>query len=406
MPTVRVTSLLSKLALVFGLVAALWGGGAPAAGRAQQATPVSASPGSLAAMLQLAPDPGVKADDQAFEPVIYADVAAQSAVAGIPLPTSREDPNLIRWANAMSPLFMPDPFLAYVLGVDWRALLGFDVWEIDQALQAGNPPQSFTLLRGRFDETAIARAWSAQGYAMFDIDGFAVASFNVEQRYNPGSDFGLYTMGRFNNATILPDGTLAYAPTMDEMRALLATARGTVHSLGDRDDVAEVVGAIEHPLASAILLGGAALRSGATVVITIGGKTPTPDDAATETTETPEMPPISLALLGVTAGGPFSRPLGEAATPQPDVPPATFEIALLLSTRAEAEVAARVAAARLTAATTNLTQRPFTDFFASWDARVLPDRPVAVLELEFAPGVEPRVWIRLVGTRDLEFLAW
>jgi hypothetical protein len=118
------------------------------------------------------------------------------------------------------------------------------------------------------------------------------------------------------------------------------------------------------------------------------------------------MPPIVMALLGVTPGGPLFRPQSESATPQPDIPPAQFEIAVLLPTHDAAETAAQVATERLETGTSLATGQPLTAYFASWDAQVPPDSPVMVLELDFAPGVQPRIWVQMIFRRDLVFLAW
>jgi hypothetical protein len=36
----------------------------------------------------------------------------------------------------------------------------------------------------------------------------------------------------------------------------------------------------------------------------------------------------------------------------------------------------------------------------------LPDEPIAVAEITFAPDVQPRLWIQMLARRDLPFLAW
>jgi hypothetical protein len=118
------------------------------------------------------------------------------------------------------------------------------------------------------------------------------------------------------------------------------------------------------------------------------------------------MPPISLELLGITPGGPLERPSGEFGKPQSDLPPARLEIALLLPNHADAETAARVASERLETGVSLYNLRPLTEYFASWAVHTLPDRPFAVLELRFAPDVQPTLWVEMISHRDLPFLAW
>jgi hypothetical protein len=400
------TAVVARLIAICGLIVFI-GGIVPTSVRAQEATPTPAAPGSLAAMLQLAPDLVSGAETPPVQIATYADLAAQTAVSGIPWPTSTDDPNFVPWAFALSPLIAPDYLFNYAMVADWHALLGINLWEIEQSLQTGEPPLVFTLLRGRFDEAAIRTAWTSQGYRMLDVDGIAVASLHEDASFDMTSDLGRFAFARFNNATILPDGTLAYSPTLDGMRAVIAAARGTAPSLGDRSDVAALVGAIAKPLASATLLAGNGLQQqpdplGPDTAI----PSPIAEAIASQVAESARMPPILMALLGVTAGGPLSRPSGETATPQPEIPPARFEIAVLLPSHDAAETAARVATERLATGFSLVTLLPLTDYFASWDAHALPDSPIAVLELDFAAGVQPRIWVEMIYQRDLVFLAW
>jgi hypothetical protein len=405
MSVLNLTAKMARLIAVCGLVVAMGGTCAAMPARAQEATPAPAAPGSLAAMLQLAPDL-TSSGETPVQLANYADFAAQTAVSGLPLPTSVDDPNYAPWAFAMAPLATGATLFQYAQAADWRSLLGFNLWEIDQILEAGEPPATVTLLRGRFDETAIRAAWTNQGYRIVDVDGVTVASLHEDASFDIKTDLGRFAFARYNNAALLPDGYLVYTPTLDEMRAVLAAAKGTGPSLGDRIDVAAVVGAIEKPLASAILLEGSGLQMVPALFGPNDSGTPVADVVATQMAEAAKMPPIVMALLGVTPGGPLFRPQSESATPQPDIPPAQFEIAVLLPTHDAAETAAQVATERLETGTSLATGQPLTAYFASWDAQVPPDSPVMVLELDFAPGVQPRIWVQMIFRRDLVFLAW
>jgi hypothetical protein len=408
MPTLARTSGLGRLLLVCGLAAALLGPALPV--RAQQATPGPSHPGSLAALLQLVPDVPAGMSGDPFPLAAYGDLAAQAAVAGLPLPTSVDDPSLIPWRFALSPVIAPYPLVAYPQEVDWRSLLGVAPWEIDQALQTGEELMVLTVLRGRFDPALVRAAWARQAYTMLTVDGVAVASLHEEA--NPGIDLGPLdrslgrdVSARFNNAALLPDGTLAYAPTLDGMRALIAAALGTAPSLGDRNDVAALAGAAGEPLASALLLAGADLQ-GERMLGPALNATPAIPAVQTIAAGFEHMPPISLALLGITPGGPLDRPSDDVGTVQADLPPARFEIALLLPTHADAETAARIAGERVESGVSLYDFRPLTEYFASSTANAVLDQPIAVLELNFAPDVLPALWVAMINRRDLPFLAW
>ena len=127
-------------------------------------------------------------------------------------------------------------------------------------MEVGVPPLVITLLRGRFDEEKLRAAWANQGGQVIDVNGVDVASMREDFEFDIQTDIGRFGFSRFNNAAILPDGTVAFSPSLDGMRAVIAAAQGTGPSLGDRVDVAALVGAIEKPLASAYLMSGVALR--------------------------------------------------------------------------------------------------------------------------------------------------
>jgi hypothetical protein len=398
---------LAGLVLAFGLLAGLVGATWPGVGQARQGSIEFTEPETaLAELLQLAPDLTSLAEEPPVQLATYADLAAQSAAVGMAVPAGVQDENFVLWAYALMPLLLPSNLFNYALVADWPGLLGFDLTEIDQAMDVGEPPLVITLLRGRFDEDTLRAAWANQGGQVIDVDGVEVASMRGDFEFDIQSDIGRYAFGRFNNAAILPDGTVAFSPSLDGMRAVVAAAQGTGPSLGDRVDVAAVVGAIEKPLASAMLMNGGGLQGEPS----LGLDAATPlaevaDTAATEIAEFARMPPITMALLGVTPGGPLSRPAG-ADTPQPDIPQAQFEIALLLPTPEAAETAVRVAEERLATQSSLRTRQPLTDYFSSWESRVLEDVPVAVLELQFGPEVFPQIWFQMIFARDLAFLAW
>jgi hypothetical protein len=386
------------MVVICGLTLVLAGALAPVAGRAQAATPVPAAPGSLVAMLRLGPEVVSGAEPPPMQIARYADVAAQTAVAGLPLPTSTDDPNFRPWTLALMALGVPDNLFINAMRADWHALLGFDVWQIDQSLQIGELPVVLTFLRGRFDKAAIQAAWSSQGYRMLDVDGVAVASLHEDASFDFKTDLGLYAFGQFNNAAILPEGTLVYAATLDGLRGIIAVAHDSAPSLADRPDVAPLLGAIAQPLASALLVSGTALRWEQ-----VFGPDLTAAQIDLIKSNVAPMPPILMALFGVTAGGPLVGGANAARTSQSEIPPARFEIAILLANRDAAVAAVQGVKNRLANNGDPRTGEPLIDEFASWDVHALADRPIVVMELRFAPGVQSTLWYYFV---DLGLLGW
>lgn len=408
MSTSRSWMRLGRLMVVAGLLVAMLGMAFPSVGSARQGSVEFTEPGStLGELLELAPDLTGLAEQPLAQLATYADLAAQSAATGMAVPSSAQDPNFVPWAYALMPLLLPSNLFQYALVADWPTLLGFDLTQIDQAMEIGEPPLVITLLRGRFDEQKLRAAWANQGGQVINVNGIEVASMREDFAFDITSDIGRYAFSRFNNAAILPDGTVAFSPSLDGMKAVIAAAQGTGPSLADRVDVAPLVDAIEKPLASATLISGAGLQG--EPAFGLDAATPiaeVADAMATQLAEFAKMPPIVSVLLGVTPGGPLSRPLSQEDTPQPDIAPAQFEIALLLSSQDAAATAAQVVEDRLATQFSMRTRQPLTDYFASWNSRVLEDRPVAVLEIDFAPDVQPRIWVQMLFARDLVFLAW
>jgi len=345
-------------------------------------------------MLAYAPDVMAGTDTPETHIVAYADLATQVDAIGVPRPESIDDEHFVRWSFGLETLFFPELLLTSSLSARWQELIGFDILDIDETLEIGEPPAR-TLLRGRFDHEAIEAAWARLGYQMTEVDGLPVASLNPDGGFSIDSELGRYAFARFNNAAFLPDGTLAYAPTLDGLREIIAVTKGNAPSLADRPDVSSMVSAMDEPLVSALLLTGESLRYESLL-----------GPVADQVTRLPDvMPAVELALFGVTAGGPVSRPLSQTS-PTPEIPRATFKIALLHQSEEDAVTSAQVASDRLASASSWYSMRPLAELFESMDAQALANPPVMLLSLVFADNSFATFWLRMILTRDLPFLAW
>lgn len=384
-----------RLTIVVVLFVVLAGSVVPAVSSAQEATPVADGPNSgLASMLHLAPD--VMAGPDAPDTLIatYANLETQLDTIGGSRPANIDDEHFVRWAFGLESLFLPDLFLQSALSARWQEMIGFDILDLDETLEIGEPPTR-TLLRGRFARNDIESAWSRLGYQMSEVNGITVASLSADGDFSIDNELQRYAFSRFNNAAFLPDGTLAYAPTLDGLTEIIEVAQGNAPSLADREDVSALVQASDKQLVSAILTNGDYLRYETLLGPVADQVTPFPD----------QIPPIELALLGVTAGGPISRPMTQAS-PTPGIPNASFEIALLMQSEADAAKVAEIALDRIATGASWLTRRPLSEFFASWDSHVVSDPPVARLSLTFSSDSFATFWLRMVLSRDLPFLAW
>lgn len=381
--------------IAIAVLAAILAGSLPSdIGSAQEATPQPVMSNGLAAMLHLAPDVMAGPESPETQIVAYADLKTQLDAIGLPRPSSIDDEEFVRWSYGLESLHMPELMLVSSFSARWKELIGFDILDLDETLEIGEPPAR-TLMRGRFEEAAIEEAWARHGYQVSEVDGLRIASLDPNGGIDINSEIGRYAFSRFNNAVFLPDGTLAYSPTLDGLREIIAVAHSTAPSLADRTDVSSLVRAMDEPLVSALLLTGDSLRYESLLGPGADQVTPFPD----------VMPAVELALFGITAGGPVSRPLSQASS-TPDIPRATFKIALLHRSETDAVASAQIASNRLASATSWYSNRPLAEMFESVDARALTNPPVMLMSLRFAEDSFAIFWLRMILTRDLPFLAW
>lgn len=369
---------------------------------AQNASPVPAEPNPLMDMIELLPLSAGGSESNLLL-ATFADLAAQLAAVGTQPPPAvdRGDPHA--WISAISQLPIADPFGSRFLQLT-RDLFGFDLTDVDQTLQAGEPPDMPTLLRGRFNRDAVAAAWQANGYKLLDVNGTQVASLAEDPSFDFNNPIQRLVLARMNNAAFLPDGTLAYCGSLDNLKAVIATATGAAASLATRIDLARLVTGLDRVYGGAILLSGLALTG-----LQISPdmlSTPISDLAtsiASAIASADDMPPVLSLLVGATPGGPL--PVRTEGTPVP-MPSGTVLFELLMAEDGAAARAKPVVEARLAAYTSVITRQPLSDRFASWDVRV--DAARNILEIELTPNETTPlgIWLQMVYSRDLGFIAW
>ncbi|MCC6791058.1 MAG: hypothetical protein IT336_05190 [Thermomicrobiales bacterium] len=362
----------------------------------QREDPAARQSNPLAAMLALVPVDVVGSIDNA-QIATFADMAAQLAAGGIATPSSIDDEEAMRkWIHASYPILLAEPFRSRALVFE-RSLIGFDVTDVDQTLEAGEPPEMITLLRGRFDHDAVAAAWEANGYTMLEVDGIQVASLHEDATLDLENELQRIALARMNNAAFLPDGTLAYTATLPLLERVIATANGASESLAARVDVAATLATLDQPLASAILVPGAALSVAAQVSVDL--------EEGMEIELAEQLPPISFGIIGITPGGP-TLIYDEGEEPLIEMPPATLVYRLLMIQPGTADEAAAIVDERLSTLTTPSTGQPLTELFGSWEATSVAEGDVLALDLLPAEGRPTSFWPQLLFRRDLIFLAW
>jgi hypothetical protein len=381
---------------------------------AQDATP-SPSPttggpnATFLDMLSVAPDILNASEPPQSEIAEFADVSLQLAATGARSPDSADDPALALWLRATRWLALPQDLASRAFDPSWRQVFGFDVFHVDQSLVVGEPPYTLTILRGRFDQNEVIGALTNSGYNAVDVEGLQAYSLFEDASVDLQNPVSQLALSRMNNAVFLPDGTLAFATTLDGIREIVAVAQGNASSLADRLDIAALVPSIPRPLASALLLRGGSLQLSG-MLLGFSASPGQVQELVQQIEQLGTMPPITMALFGVSAGGPLPEALGEGtpeATPVPeDIEPAVFEIGLLTLVPGNARTAEETVVARIGALNSTRTEQPYGEMFTSVTPAGPAELPVAVLELTFSDETLPSIWLNMIFSRDLLFVGW
>jgi hypothetical protein len=347
--------------------------------------------------------------------VTYADVAGQTTALGIDAPGGAGDEEAgQRWLAAILPLTLPRATSQHWAQPEWRETFGFDLYQIEQAVEYGAPPFGLTVLRGTFDPAELRTAWARGGYQPIDLgagEAYAVREDFEIDFSNPGSRMAL---GYLNVVAIADDGTLIFGSTRDGVRQALAATAGTEPSFAGRADIAPLLRAAPPDLVSALLVDGELLRAVADPAGAFLGDE-SPRDFATrvaqEQVEARRLPPVAAALLGRTAGL-LSGDLGMATPEAMATASARLVVALSTISADAAETAATVIGERLATGRTppvmsgDLADRPWVELFPRPTVRAVSGEPAVLIELLPAPGVSPFIVQTMLFQRIPGFLAW
>jgi hypothetical protein len=341
--------------------------------------------------------------------VIYADLALQALSLGIDeAPGASDDARARLWIEAIRTVTIPQATGQHWSRPEWRDAFGFDLYQVEQAVEYAAPPLGLTIVRGSFDPDELRAAWAAGGYQPIDLDfgeAYAVrADFEVDFA-DPGSRMALAYM---NVVAIADDGTLLFGSSRDIVGQALAAAAGQGPTFAERAEIQPLLRGAPADLVSATLLHGETLQATPDPAgIMLGDESPEEflARAAAEQTAAQELPPIVSVLLGQTAGIFVSEEAGEESAAMP----AVRLVAILATTSpGSADQGAAVIADRLETedAPADLGDRPWNALFPSVKIRVIPGDAAILVELAPAPGVPPFILQQMVFQRSPGFLAW
>lgn len=342
--------------------------------------------------------------------VTYGDLAGQLEAVEVEAPAAplSQYDDFGDYLNALYNLPLGSPVFSFAAADDWYELTGFDITEVTHWVESGEPPSRITLLRGNFDLDRITEAFTGQGYTIESVNGVDVL--------NGGDDFAIdferqisrYWPGQSQNVALVDDETLIIAGSRELIEQVLATLDGDTMSIGTLQSVQALVPDELESLAGAMVVTGTSL---------IGGLDPSllldPDiNEATivamqeEIADTKPLPPIRLALLGTTFGGPM--PHGEddpVPTVGPDDPIAQAQIRALFGSREDAEAALPIIEERLKTGASIRAQQPWEELLEGWALEVVGDDGLLVVRLGLPGNIARRVY-EFFYNRDLGFISW
>ena len=409
----RWLALLTTLALLFAIAIPLQGASAqPLA----QATPVAgATQGSLADMLGHLGDLPFGHNSAM---VTYADVAGQVAALQVAAPRDGAQQGAQEWISAILPLALPQSTAQHWSSPEWREAFGFDLYQVEQAVEYADPPFSLTVLRGSFEPDELRAAWGNAGYQPVDLGAGEAYAVRSDSEIDFSTAAGRMALGHHNVIAIADDGSLILSSTQDGVRQALAASAGLGPSFAARAEIAPLLSAVPPDLVSAVILPGEALRASPDLVGIITGEA-SPETIATrvaaELDEAARLPQVVAALFGQTAGlVPDSQRPAVPATPGtvPIGQAARLVAMLRFLSPDQATEAARVIEERLATGhmPTDLSaapaDRPWRDIFPQRAVHPVPGEPVALIELTPAAGVPPFILLDLVYRRTPGFLGW
>jgi hypothetical protein len=131
----------------------------------------------------------------------------------------------------------------------WRAGLGFDVNDVDLDIEAGEPPQRFDALAGRFDADTIAAAvrsdpeWSPE----LETDehlGIPYYRWGEDHQQDLSRRDAVRPLGRGGRLAVVDD-TVLWTHWTEGIELMIATVQGEQPSLAEVEPVARIARALE-----------------------------------------------------------------------------------------------------------------------------------------------------------------
>lgn len=358
----------------------------------------------LRSMLSFLPAETIANRRDALELFSWVDFETHFSALGVTDPMAETD----RIAPMMMPLTSTDPLFPHALSVEVQDAIGFSLFEVNQVLSAGVPPERITIYAGGVRFADLTRTWEATGYERKSAEwgDYWTLGENGETNLQLGTPLG---MGVMNNVALLEEDTAVFAQTLDLLASVMTLASGDGATAADDNELSQLIDVMPQDTVSALAFPGEAFRAQSLVPENPGmdSFTTVQELLAESDDAVGPMPRLQLALGGVTAGTMASQLPQDGGTPVPQgSPDAMAFLAFLTASKEEAAVAAEVAFWRLENMQSLTTGQIYSE-------RFVPITPVdeavqgEVMIVRFGPEVAGTgAWASMVMSRDVWPFAW
>lgn len=366
----------------------------PALTRAQSTSPAAPVDPDFWHYLSLSPL-SIANPTQAM-PILGGNQLLQADALDIALPFDmNDDEQMHAWIQGMFNVTTPSFILQHVFRPEWDELTGFDISQITTGAEIGEPPSMVTFLRGSFDPSFVQAAQALGGYQPLDINGHAVMSLNETDDVDLTNTLQSMVLARMNNSTILDDGTLVYAPTLELIEQVLAPES----TLATLPEVERAMATLDGPLISSALLGPGNFLPGIPAELLAPQSQIEIADFILAMRDQQPAPVVLAAIAGSTAGGPITL---DDLTDPASQPKSETKLALIYATPGDAEIAAGQIEQRLATGSSMVNQQPWTALFSTWSAEPNADQSSVLVTIEWRDRAANT--LALIYNRDLGFI--
>ena len=391
---------LSRRALMLGAAGLM---AAPGVERvmAFQGTPADsgAAPGTaqgrLNALLRLVPVAAMGGPDP--DQLLFSWVDLETHFASLGVNDWRDpDVSIVEVTNALAVL---DNLTRYALSPEAEETFGFSALDASQILVAGNPPDQIAYYAG-LPVDRLPAVWEKAGYERMDGEFGPYWTAGQEGEHDMTSPITTIGVGALNNAAIIDD-VVVFARTARLLQQVQGLAVDGGDSAANDAELAEVIETLPDDTVNVIALPGQALSVSS--ITPEGGQVTGADILAESDDAVGAMPPLALALFGITAGA--RTPAGQGTPVPVDGPETRFLARLLTDSPEDAALAAEVVAWRVENMASAVSPQPYSDLMTLESPE---DEQVAgnVATLNFSAVENIAFWQRMIFALDLWPFAW